>query len=297
MSFDNIIGNEKIKNFLDKSIKEKHISHSYMFTGIDGIGKTLFAKEFARKLLCFDNEESEDCSSCIKFKTENHPDFKLIEPDSGSIKIEQIRDMQDDIVQKPIISEKKVYVIRDSEYMTREAQNCLLKTLEEPPEFAIIILVTANESKLLTTVKSRCMKIAFDEIDKDEIKKYILSNYTDIDERLFDMCDGSIGKEIELQENKEIYIGINKLIDNLDKQDLIYILNNADVLYKQKDNINKILNYINNYLYSLNKFNCIKYVEDTKRRLTTNSNYEMTIDYLLIRMWEEINEKYSRSSI
>lgn len=297
MSFDNIIGNEKIKNFLDKSINENHISHSYLFTGTDGIGKTLFAREFARRLLCLNNEEAEDCSSCVKFKTDNHPDFKQIEPDSGSIKIDQIRDMQDDIMQKPITSERKVYVIRDGEYMTREAQNCLLKTLEEPPEFAIIILITANESKLLTTVKSRCMKVAFDGISKEEVKQYMSANYTDIDEELLDMCDGSIGKEIELQENKDIYIGINKLIDNLDRQDLIFILNNAEVLYKQKDNINEILNYINNYLYISNKVNCIKYVEDTKRRLITNSNYDMTIDYLLIRMWEEINEKYSRGPI
>ena len=183
MSFDNIIGNDKIKNFINKSIETKKTTHSYLFIGIEGIGKTLFAREFARKLLCINNEDSEDCSSCIKFKTDNHPDFKLIEPDSGSIKIEQIRKMQEEIAQKPILSNKKVYIIKDCENMTTEAQNCLLKTLEEPPEYIVIILITANESKILTTVKSRCMKVSFEEIKNNEILQIISDKYTDIDER------------------------------------------------------------------------------------------------------------------
>ena len=111
------------------------------------------------------------------------------------------------------------------------------------------------------------------------------------------MSNGSIGKAIELQENKDMYLSIKKLIDELDKSDLISIINHADIIYKQKENIYEILDYINTYLYNSNKINCIKYIEDTKRRLLANSNYDMTIDYLLIRMWEEINENYSRSSI
>ena len=111
------------------------------------------------------------------------------------------------------------------------------------------------------------------------------------------MSNGSIGNAIKLQQDKEIYGGINNLIDNIEKKDLITFLNNGEIIYKQKENINEILDYINTYLYKSGKINCVKYVEDTKRRLNTNSNYDMTIDYLLIRMWEEINEKYSRSSI
>ena len=260
-------------------------------------GKTIFAKEFAKKILCLDSNDEAKCTSCIKFESDNHPDFKIIEEDSGTIKIDQIRKMQEGISQKPIVSKKKVYIIRDSDLMTVEAQNCLLKTLEEPPEYAVIILTTSNESRILTTVKSRCMKIMFESIDEEKIKKYMIENFEDTDDKLIKMSDGSIGKAIELQNNKEIYNSVNSILDSLTKEDLVTIINNSDVLYKQKENIKDILNYMNTYLYNSNKIGCIKYVEDTKRRLNSNSNYDMTIDYLLIRMWEEVNEKYSRSSI
>ena len=163
MSFDNIVGNNKIKDFLNQSIGEQHVSHSYLFVGIDGIGKTLFAREFAKKILCL-NGKGDSCESCIKWDSNNHPDFLQIEPENNTIKIEQIRNMQEEISVKPIASNKKVFLIVNSDCMTKESQNCLLKTLEEPPEYATIILTTYNESKLLNTIKSRCMKIPFQKI-------------------------------------------------------------------------------------------------------------------------------------
>lgn len=292
MSFQNIVGNDRVKEFLEKSLKENHISHSYLFIGIEGIGKTLFAKELARKILCIDKEETENCLSCIKFKSGNHTDFEQIEPEGGTIKIEQIRNMQESISTKPITSKKKVYLIIDSHLMTKEAQNCLLKTLEEPPEYATIILTTSNESKLLTTVKSRCVHIHFENISQENIMKYLKENTSlDIDEKLVLMSEGSIGKAIMLQEEKELYQDILKLLNDMENNDLIYILNNAEVLYKQKDNIQEILNYINVCLYNskeIKKINCIKYIEETKRRLLANSNYDMCIDFLLMKMKEEI---------
>ena len=292
MSFENILGNDKVKDTLDKALKENRISHSYLFVGIDGIGKKLFAKEFARKLLCENQEEDRSCSSCIKLSSDNHPDFKEIQPDEkGSIKIDMIRKMQEEISQKPIISKRKVYIIEDSETMTEEAQNCLLKTLEEPPEYIVIILLTSNESKLLTTVKSRCLKLPFNEISKDDISTYLKENHEDIiDENLIDMSEGSIGKALKLQEDKAIYQEISKLLNEIDSKDLSYLFNNSEVLYKQKEKINDILNYINIYLFKSkdeNKLGLIKYVEETKKRLSSNSNYDMSIDYLLMKLNEQ----------
>ena len=301
MSFKTIIGNDKVKQFLAQTISEKHILHSYLFVGIQGIGKTLFAREFARQILCINNEDNEDCISCIKWKSENQPDFIQIEPDNGSIKIEQIRQMQERIAEKPIVSKRKVYIILDSETMTKEAQNCLLKTLEEPPEYATIILTTSNESKLLTTIKSRCIKVQFETINKEEIEKYIQQqSIEDIDKKLISMCEGSIGKLHILKDGKDVYERLNNLLDEIEKNDLITIFNHAEVLYKEKEKIQEILNYINVYFYhtkDIKKINCIKYVEEVKKRLLSNSNYDMCIDYLLIKIWEEINEKYNRSSI
>lgn len=292
MSFENIVGNDKIKDFINKAIENKNILHSYLFIGIDGIGKSLFAKEFARKILCYNNEKEEDCISCIKLNSQNHPDFEEINSESGVIKIEQIRKLQERILEKPIISKRKVYLIIDGDAMTKEAQNCLLKTLEEPPEYACIILTANNESKLLNTIKSRCMKVYFDKIAEKEIEGY-LKNKLNIElvEKLIQKSEGSIGKIIKLQQEKEIYEELNQLLENIEKYDLITLLNKAEILYKQKEKIHEILEYINVFLYNtkdIKKLRCITYVEETKKRILASSNYDMCIDYLLMKLWEEM---------
>ena len=143
--FEKIIGNDKIKKEIEKSVKETKTSHSYLFIGTEGIGKKLIAKEFAKMLLCLnENKYCNNCKSCIEFNSNNNPDFLYIEPKENSLKIEQIRELQKKIQEKPIISTNKVYIINDADKMTQEAQNCLLKTLEEPPDYATIILIGAN---------------------------------------------------------------------------------------------------------------------------------------------------------
>ena len=137
--FSDIIGNDKLKKELIHSVETNKTSHSYLFIGTEGIGKKLIAEEFAKMLLAVKD-------------TENSPDFSIIEPDGNSIKIEQIREFQKKVSEKPIISNKKVYIINDSDKMTVEAQNCLLKTLEEPPEFVTIILIGSNENSFLSTI-------------------------------------------------------------------------------------------------------------------------------------------------
>lgn len=300
MSFDNIIGNEKVKEILNKTISSNNILHSYLFLGIEGIGKSLFAKEFAKMILC--NGETKPCrrcKSCIEFENNNNPDFMIIENEEKNIKIEQIRYMNQKIYEKPITSSKKVYIINNSDTMTKEAQNCLLKTLEEPPQYASLILIASNQDKLLNTIRSRCIKLNFSKIKDEEILKYMRENITeDISENMISFCDGSIGKALEIKENKENYTKVENLINELNSKDLIYILNNSEVLYKCKDTIYELLDYINILLLKSNKIekiNCIKYIEESKRRLIANSNYDMTIDNLLIKMWEEVNEKYNRS--
>ena len=161
--FENLIGNEKTKQDLKTVLQNNKVSHSYMFIGDKGIGKYQFAKEFAKGILCLNEEKPcGSCKSCIEFNNNNNPDYKYIGlEDESSIKIEAIRKMQEKVQELPIVSSKKVYIIDDSEYMTKEAQNCLLKTIEEPPEFVTVILITSNENKILNTIKSRCLKIYF----------------------------------------------------------------------------------------------------------------------------------------
>lgn len=295
--FENIIGNTNIKTVLEKSIKQNKLSHSYLFIGTQGIGKKMIATEFAKMILCLDdNKYCNHCKSCIEFDTNNNPDFVLISPDGNNIKIEQIRDIQKRIQEKPIISEKKVYIIDNADLMTTEAQNCLLKTLEEPPEFAVIILIGSNSNTFLPTIKSRCTIMNFNKISDEEMTKYLREkcDVKNIDQNMLYMYQGSIGKALELKEKQEEYKNIENIINNINRYDLIDFINNAEILYKSKEEINDILDYINVILFNKAKdeylyTNCIQIVENTKKRLKQNANYDMSIDNMLFNIWEEIN--------
>lgn len=295
--FEHIIGNEQIKNILQESIKRNKTSHSYLFVGIEGIGKKIVAKEFAKKLLCLEeNKQESNCKSCIEFDSNNHPDFLLLEPEGNVIKIEQIRQLQKRIQEKPIISHKKVYIINDADKMTKEAQNCLLKTLEEPPEFSTIILIGTNENAFLSTIKSRCMILHFQKIEDEKIKQYLSNQLeeTNITENMLKMFQGSIGKAIKLKDKQELYNKIENIIENLNKKDLIDVSNSAEIIYQSKEEIMEILEYMNILLFEKAKTNAkwikgISIVEETKKRLQQNANYDMCIDNLLFNMWEEIN--------
>lgn len=295
--FNNILGNDEIKELLIKSVKNRKISHSYLFVGTEGIGKKLIALEFAKMILCVDNNKPcNKCKSCMEFDTDNNPDFKIIEPDGNSIKIEQIREFQSKVSEKPIISDKKVYIINDSHKMTQEAQNCLLKTLEEPPEYVTIILVGASESSFLSTIKSRCMIMHFNNIKNELIKQYLQKNYSvDINsDIMINAFQGSIGRAILLKEKQEQYESIEKLLYSLETKDKIDIINMAEIIYKLKEEKNDLLDYMNVVLINLakesNKYaDCISIVEDAKRRLQFNSNYDMTIDNLVFSLWERVN--------
>ena len=295
--FEKILGNEKIKQELIKSIKQNKMSHSYMFIGTSGIGKKLIAKDFSKMILCTGEEKyCNKCKSCVEFDSNNNPDFQIIEPDGLSIKIDQIRQMQKRILEAPIESDKKVYIIDDADLMTTEAQNCLLKTLEEPPEFVTIILIGSREYNFLSTIKARCTIIKFQDISNEEIKQYLFENdgISEISENMFDVFKGSIGKAKELKDKQELYNNIFDIIENITQLDLIDTLKRADVIYKSQEDKNEILESINIILLKKGKentkyLNCIDIVEETKKRLNANANYNMCIDNMLFNIWEEMH--------
>ena len=295
MEFKNIIGNQEVKEYLKKNVKNNNILQAYLFLGTDGIGKKIIAKQFAKKILCNNtNEETCTCKSCTCFVSDNHPDFIMINEAGENIKIEQIRQITEKVIEKPIISNRKVYIINDAEKMTKEAQNCLLKTLEEPPSFITIILISSNENAILNTIKSRCMKIKFKNISDNDLEKFAkeIIGYENLTENLLKSFGGSIGKAIKLKENSEKYLEIENLIKDLSKKDIIDIILNAKLIY-DKENIYDILDYIVVCLYELGKekreyFNCIEHVNRCYMMLKSNANFDMSIDTLLFNMWEEV---------
>lgn len=258
--------NAQIEELLKNTIKAKKIVNGYIFSGSGNTKNYEYAKLFAKMILCLNGEDGYcgKCKSCLMFDDDNHSDYFEINKDSTeSIKIDEIRNMQEKIIERPITSSKKVYIINNAENMTVEAQNCLLKTLEEPPEFITIILVANNENTILPTIKSRCTKVAFTEENAKELS----------------------------EEDKQRYETLEKIFGNIEKYKSIDLLNKIDVLYKDKDNIFENLDFINIILIKKAKenikyVNYIDYVEETKNKLKSNSNYDMCIDNLILKIWE-----------
>ena len=314
--FENIVGNNKIKELLKNAVKSNNVSHSYLFVGKAGVGKKNFAKDLAKKVMCLgsnggaqnngvknnevqnnnvanDNLELDfdNCDSCIKFDANSNPDFSIIVPDGKSIKIEQIRNLQARIVEKPISSSKKVYIIDDADTMTEESQNCLLKTLEEPPEYAMIILIASNENRMLQTIKSRCVIIRFEDLTNEEISQILHTN----DQDIIRLCEGSVAKADDISEKREMFAQLKIIADYLSKNSLIDVLINSDLLYSSKDDIMTLLDFLNIIFFEKAKEN-IKYskaisiIEKTKKKILANNNYDMCIDYMLMHIWEELHK-------
>ncbi len=202
--------------------------------------------------------------------------------------------MQAKILEKPIISTKKVYVIKDADTMTKEAGNCLLKTLEEPPPFVTIILVATNESALLNTIRSRLMKVVFQKIEDTTLQDFLQKHHMvqEITKERLEAFDGSIEKAQKIETKKEIYDEIQTIFGQVENYQLLDVIHRLEVLYQNKENIEEILDYIT-ILFSKKaktKPHYIQYIEtieEVKKNLKFNSNYDMSIDNILLNIWEE----------
>ena len=287
--FENLVGNEKVKEYLNSTIENKNISHSFMFVGKPGIGKKQFAHQYAEMIMCLQDGKcdgnSAKCDSCVKFEGNANPDYAEILPDGKTLKIEQVRNLQARIVEKPITSRRKVYVIDDADLMSEESQNCLLKTLEEPPEYAVIILIVSNESRILPTIKSRCVIIKFQPLTSKEIKQV----KPELSDDLIQLLEGSLQNAENIEQKKEQYVQLLNIVNVLENKQLVEVFNSADLLYKGKDDIITLLEYLNLIFFSRNEINAIPIIEKTKKKILANNNYDMTIDYCLMNIWDELH--------
>ncbi len=166
MRFSDIQGQDKAIHILQRAIQNQHIAHAYLFTGPEGVGKKNTALALAQYLNC----EAADpqtfsscgqCASCVQIDCGSHPDLIFLEPDGNSIKIEQIRNLLSKISLRNYESTYKVAIINDAHLMTEQAANCLLKTLEEPTDNTVFILVTSQVQNLPITILSRCQQVQF----------------------------------------------------------------------------------------------------------------------------------------
>lgn len=324
ISWQDIYGHEQIKADLQLLLQEKKLPHALLFSGIDGIGKLLTAKILAKSLLCANFKEHNApcgyCKSCKMFDEQSHPDYYFLEPEGKTrklIKIEQIRQMQSQIALSPYLSDKRVVIINDAQYLNDTAGNSLLKTLEEPVGEVFFILITSNKDMILSTILSRCMKIYFAPLTYMEVAR-ALQQQMDITEDkakiIARLSGGSILKARQfidddalalrqralncLQEDfsiKEIWSFIDDL-SNWDRDKINEIMSHLQMLLrdlllmKVNQNINIIYNQdikedllkVQNKYSEVNLLTKLALVEDILKRLNSNADIKLILQKFIL---------------
>jgi DNA polymerase III subunit delta' len=209
--FSGLLGQEKAKVLLSRSLAAKRTPHAYLFRGPDGVGKQLFARRLAATLNCRQIRGGAACgicSSCLKFRSGNHPDFVVIRPEQGTIKINRVRELTKALSYPPYESVMRVVLLEDIHTMRREAANSLLKTLEEPPECNLLILTAESSQSILPTISSRCQCIPFFPLSLQDTVKILCEQAEDLDEKtaimLARLSEGSPGRALLLRESEMI---------------------------------------------------------------------------------------------
>ncbi|MCL2051821.1 MAG: DNA polymerase III subunit [Lachnospiraceae bacterium] len=327
-NFNDIIGQEKLKEHLISAILTSNISHAYIISGERSMGKEFIAKIFATSIQCENPVEAQPCNqchSCCQAVTDNHPDIIFLTHEKpGIISVDDIRSqINSDIGIKPYQSEKKIYVISEAEKMTPQAQNALLKTFEEPPAYAIIILLTANAEALLPTILSRAIILNMKPVPDDMVKEYLMK-VMEIPDYKADICvafaRGNIGKARLLavsEEFEKVKDQALSLLKNIGGMEINEIIAAIKMINEYKFDVGDYLDILSiwyrdvllfkatrdlSHLIFKEEYHYIKRVADTcayegieeviealekaKIRLKANVNFELTLELLLLTIKE-----------
>ncbi len=228
MSFGKIKGQLEPIEILKSAIENRRLAASYLFSGPEGVGKNLVAREFAKAVNCLGQQglaPCDECASCRKVEAGNHPDVHFIPADlkmeggddeGDAIKIEHIRQLQGSIVMRPYEGNYKVFIIDNAHLLTPDASNAFLKTLEEPPANSLIILVTSRPQMLLSTIVSRCQRVRFSSLPKEDLARMLRDEYG-LDELLSHYlafsCEGRLGRALRYKD-MDVFSSKNAIIDH-----------------------------------------------------------------------------------
>ncbi|MBQ8559611.1 MAG: DNA polymerase III subunit delta' [Tyzzerella sp.] len=325
--FKDVVGHRDIIQYIQDAVQQNKVSHAYILNGQRGSGKKMLAKLFATTLQC-ETEESEpcnECRSCIQANSGNHPDIITVKHEKpGSISVDDIRtQVNGDIMIKPYSSPYKIYIVPEADLLTVQAQNALLKTIEEPPEYAIIFLLTENADSLLPTIRSRCVMLKLRNIKDKLVKKYLMEQLQ-IPDYQADLCaafaQGNIGRAVMLaksehfNEIKEEAIQLLKYINEMELSEIVsaikeinkYKLEVTDyldiitiwyrdvLLYKATKDVGSLvfgdqLKYIKERA-SKSSYEGIETIlesiEKAKVRLKANVNFDLVMELLLLTIKE-----------
>jgi DNA polymerase-3 subunit delta' len=222
LSFESLKGQDSAVSYLKSSLRNNRVSHAYIFSGPDGVGKRLAAINFAKAVNCDDLKDGSSCDRCVSCKKIDsvlHPDVFTLRPkeEGGAIKIEDVRSLIRDVYLKPFQARKKVYIIEGAEYMKHEAANALLKTLEEPPSDSVIILLSENTKSLFHTIVSRCQVVKFFPLKLKEIEEILTREHSLSQAQahtLSHLSGGRLGEALKFKD-EDIFIKRSLLIDKV----------------------------------------------------------------------------------
>ncbi len=321
-----MVGQKEIVAALKGLVDNDRVAHAYIFSGPKGIGKRTAAGIFSSLLLCENPTRGEACGSCMPcnlLSAGSNPDFYVIDTENSSISVDEIRKLQEDTIVRPMYSRYKVYLIAEADKMTVQAQNCLLKTLEEPHEYVVIILTVSNFSSLLETIRSRTVRYSFRKNTPQEVKAFLEARYggglRSID-FVTSYSDGNVGAAIEMINSEEFFnlrekavelafrLKDARLLDVFDayhffeegKGSIDMILDIMLLLYRdlliakkaQKENIlinsdkkDIILNNAGQFS-TAKLIKNIEIIEYTRKNIKQNANYQLSIEVMLMKLQE-----------
>ncbi len=321
------MGHEQIISHLQNAITTDKVSHAYIINGPDKSGKRMLADAFAAALQCEEKgcEACGTCHSCKQAEGRNQPDIIYVGHEKpNTISVDDIRtQVNSDIVIKPYGSRYKIYIVDEAEKMNAQAQNALLKTIEEPPAYAVILLLTTNADAFLPTILSRCVTLNIKAVPDEQIKKFLMRRYQ-VPDYQADVCvafaQGNVGKAIQLASSedfnelkaatlqlmkrvKEIdlyemteavrQIGEYKLQIN-DYFDLMMIWYRDVLMFKATGDVNSLI--FKDEVYDIKRqaekssYNGIERIlralEKAQVRLGANVNFDLVIELLLLAIKE-----------
>lgn len=326
-SFKDVVGHKDILKYISSAVENNRVSHAYILNGERGSGKKMLANLFAMTLLCEtgDNEPCGKCHSCKQAESGNHPDIiRVTHEKPNSISVDDIRTQVNNTVDiKPYQGSYKVYIIPQADMMTPQAQNAILKTIEEPPSYAVFLLLTENAETLLPTINSRCVMLKLRNIKDTLIKKYLMENL-EIPDYKADMCtafaQGNMGRAIMLansdhfNEIREEAVQLLKHINEMELNEIVAAVKNISVykleitdyldiimiwyrdvlLYKATKEIDKVV--FKDQLQSIKEqarkssYEGIELIleslEKAKARLKANVNFDLVMELLFLTIKE-----------
>ena len=328
----NYLTTQKAFRSLLASARRRKIGQAYIFEGVKGVGKFTAARIFANAIHCTgDIKPCGECPDCKKHAANTHSDLIIIGTE-GSIMVDDIRAMNEELYIKPALSDKKIFIIRGADNMNDAAQNALLKSFEEPPSYAVIILLSENIKNLLPTIRSRGSRVVFEPFSEKEIHEYILRQYPlkrDIAPFVSLYSGGVIGRAIELCESEEFFDTRKNMFEKVsamtgDRLSVIGVaeafgvkgklrFNDCDLYFDlftgfMRDAMalktgGRIIN--SDMLMLIEAFSSkatlssilsvIERASLTRSQLNKSMNYELWIMNMLINCWEDIHGKGSRS--